>query len=96
MHPTKNLRKGAKTMTIEMKKLHNITDGANALYLAFAELVNRYKESESALKQNNDFEAGRAEAYFEALEILNNRISVMNAPYEEDFYNAEFAKRRNL
>ena len=71
---------------IKMEPMINDAVAGEALRLTFSELYERYAEAEQeAIESPEDkFISGRSLAFFEILEIINNRIIMANPRYEND------------
>jgi hypothetical protein len=71
---------------IKMEKLLEEAEGAKALYMVWQAVWDGYADAGIETEKNPDdmFEAGREEAFWEVLEIINNRIAIVNAPYGPD------------
>ena len=82
---------------IEMEPIIKESSGYEALKLAFYELHERYVEAEQELRESPDdkFKSGRSLAFFEILEVINNRIAIVNSPYGDDDEDDEYEEENN-
>jgi hypothetical protein len=71
---------------MELNELIRSEDGATALYMALTELNKRYEEAEkvSGKVPESNYKTGYADALSHAIEVINNRITMVNAPYEDN------------
>jgi hypothetical protein len=58
-------------------------DVIDVLVSVYEALSERHQESAKKM-EDNEFEGGRFEAIWEALDIINSRLDIMNAMYEDD------------
>ena len=70
----------------KMEELVNGDTAAMALQLIYRELEERYTEAQKDFEENpeDDFNSGRSMAYIEIIDIINNRVAIVNAPYGDD------------
>jgi hypothetical protein len=55
----------------------------NVLVSTFEALSERHQNSAKDM-ESSEFEGGRFEAYWEALDIINSRLDIMNAMFNDD------------